>query len=161
VEAGLTWPDIQWLARTFPTRIMQVLLIVLRLDILEEFQKVVSAPLGGMASGDAANRSKAAGAKGRLPYCRSNFRWENMGNCCGNTVTATSTSIPWTPPAPARREMFKFQPSRPTLNTSAGLLNHWQLGMGHNMMTSLASSLFQSNDTTTAHEVAHARVTRN
>lgn len=40
----------------------------------------------------------------------------------------------------------------PTL-TPTGLFNHWQLGRGHNM-TSLASSLFQSNDTTTAHEVA-------
>ena len=46
----------------------------------------------------------------------------------------------------------------PTLtpNTPTGLFNHWQLGRGHNM-TSRASSLFQSNDTTTAHEVAQTQ----
>ena len=48
--------------------------------------------------------------------------------------------------------MFKSQPSRPT---PTGLFNHWKLGRGHNM-TSLASSLFQSSDTT-AHEVAQTQ----
>jgi hypothetical protein len=81
-----------------------------------------------------------------------------MGNCCGSTVTATSTFDPLDAASLCTAEDVQVPTLMP--NTPTGLFNHRQLGRGHNM-TSLASSLFQNNDTTVAQKSLNATATQN